>query len=156
MEAERKRMLGRIGRALPSVLGIVVGLWFMRGYDDQWVSWAGWAVFLYSTLRIVQHPALWWRYVVSGVAPTPPTDAKYTQPGRYQVELLGAGDRPIEVVKALREVSSLGLVEAKQLIDGAPTIVATNISESSATHVRDRISRAGGTANLSTPSSKPA
>ena len=151
MEPERTSIPHRVRRALPPVLGVILGLVIMRRYADEWLYWLGFATFLLSSLRIVLHPVRWWEFVVTG-APTPPTDVKYTHPGAYQVELLSAGNRPIEVVKALREVCGLGLVEAQQRVDDAPSVIASHISESSAAQVRDRIDRAGGTATFSVSS----
>ena len=48
----------------------------------------------------------------------------------FDVELSGAGDKKINVIKAVREITSLGLKEAKDMVDGAPTIVKEAASRS--------------------------
>jgi ribosomal protein L7/L12 len=121
----------------------------MRHYADQWLSWVGWALFVFSVLSVVLHPVAWWRYVVTGAVPPRTIDAKYTQPGTYQVQLVSAGERPIDVVEGLREVADLGLVEAKQRVDNPPAVIASELSPVSAAHVRDRIHNAGGTVSVS-------
>ena len=47
----------------------------------------------------------------------------------FDVELVAAGDAKINVIKAVREVTGLGLKEAKELVDGAPKAVKTGVSK---------------------------
>ncbi len=144
----------RVSRALPRVLGVIIGLILMLRYPDQWISWAGWALVVFSVVGAVVHPVAWWRYVMTGAISTSP-DPKYAQPGAYRVQLEGAGKRPIEVVKALREVSEVGLVEAKERVDNPPTVIAEGLSEDCAAQVRARVERAGGTASVVAETSDP-
>ncbi len=137
----------RVRRALPRVLGVIIGLILMRRYPDQWISWAGWAVFVFSVLGAAVHPVAWWRYVMTGAIPTPP-DREDARPGPYLVQLESAGKRPIEVVKALREVPEVGLVEAKEMVDNPPAVIAEGLSEDYAAQVRARVEHAGGTASV--------
>ena len=136
-----------VRRALPRVLGVIIGLILMRRYPDQWISWAGWAVFVFSVVGAAAHPVAWWRYVMTGAIPTPP-EPKDARPGAYLVRLESAGRRPIEVVKTLREVSEVGLVKAKESVDNPPAVIAEGLSEDYAAQVRARVERAGGTASV--------
>ena len=154
MESEPHSSWNRIRRAIPPVLGVVIGVLIMRRYADQWLSWVGWALFVFSVLSVVLHPVSWRRYVVTGVVPARPTNAKYTQPGTFQVQLMSAGERPIDVIKGLREVADLGWVEAKERVDNPPAVIASELSPVSAAHVRDRIHKAGGTVSVSNVTSE--
>ncbi|HET8617033.1 MAG TPA: ribosomal protein L7/L12 [Actinomycetales bacterium] len=155
VQRQRTNVLSRIVRALPPVLGAILGVVIMRREAGTWLSWIGFAVFLFSVLRVLARPTVWWRYVLTGGAPAEPTDATYIQPGSYHVELLSAGERPIEVIRALREACDLDVVEARQRVDDAPTRIASLISESSAVQVCERVARAGGAATLSSAESGP-
>jgi large subunit ribosomal protein L7/L12 len=61
----------------------------------------------------------------------------------FDVELLTAGDKKIQVIKVVRELTSLGLKEAKELVDGAPNKVKTGVSKEEAESVRNKLQEAG-------------
>jgi hypothetical protein len=83
--------------------------------------------------------------VINPPEPTPPP-AKFTEPGEYRVVLQVPGGKVIQVIKQIRETTHLGLVEAKKLIDDAPSVVAEGLSEQSAELVADRLRTAGARA----------
>jgi large subunit ribosomal protein L7/L12 len=62
----------------------------------------------------------------------------------FKVELQAAGDKKIQVIKVVREITGLGLKEAKDLVDGAPKIVKEGISKEEAEGIRNKIQEAGG------------
>lgn len=62
----------------------------------------------------------------------------------FTVELTDGGAQKIQVIKALREVTSLGLKEAKDLVDGAPKAVKENTSKEEAEEIKKKIEEAGG------------
>jgi large subunit ribosomal protein L7/L12 len=66
----------------------------------------------------------------------------------FDVILTGFGDKKIQVIKAVRECTSLGLKEAKDLVEGAPQPVKEGISKEEAESVKKKIEEAGGTAEI--------
>ena len=66
----------------------------------------------------------------------------------FSVVLTGAGANKINVIKAVREVTSLGLKEAKDLVDGAPKTVKENVSKEEAEAVRKKFTDAGATVEV--------
>jgi len=61
----------------------------------------------------------------------------------FDVELQSAGDKKIQVIKVVREITSLGLKEAKELVDGAPNKVKEGITKEEAEAIRDKLQDAG-------------
>jgi len=61
----------------------------------------------------------------------------------FTVMLLAAGDNKVNVIKAVREVTSLGLKEAKDLVDGAPKAVKEGVSKADADAVAKKLGDAG-------------
>lgn len=61
----------------------------------------------------------------------------------FDVVLLAAGEKKIQVVKVVRELTSLGLKEAKDLVDGAPNKVKEGISKEEAEAVRNKLQDVG-------------
>tara|TARA_B100001996_G_C18281811_1_gene447233 strand:- start:20 stop:415 length:396 start_codon:yes stop_codon:yes gene_type:complete len=66
----------------------------------------------------------------------------------FNVELTSAGDKKIAVIKAVREVTSLGLKEAKDLVDGAPSVVKESVSKDDAAEMQKKLEEAGATVTL--------
>lgn len=66
----------------------------------------------------------------------------------FDVELTSAGDAKINVIKAVREVTGLGLKEAKELVDGAPKMVKTGISKEEAESIKEKLEAAGAKVEL--------
>jgi len=62
----------------------------------------------------------------------------------FTVVLAAIGDNKVNVIKAVREVTSLGLKEAKDLVDGAPKPVKEGISKADAEAVAKKLTDAGG------------
>jgi len=62
----------------------------------------------------------------------------------FTVVLTAAGDNKVNVIKAVREVTSLGLKEAKDLVDGAPKPVKEGVSKADADSVAKKLTDAGG------------
>jgi large subunit ribosomal protein L7/L12 len=61
----------------------------------------------------------------------------------FAVHLLNAGDKKINVIKVVREVTSLGLKEAKDLVDGAPKMVKEGISKEEAAAIKKKFEDVG-------------
>lgn len=66
----------------------------------------------------------------------------------FTVELTAAGDNKINVIKAVREATGLGLKEAKDLVDGAPKAIKENAPKAEAEALKKTLEEAGGTVVL--------
>ncbi len=66
----------------------------------------------------------------------------------FDVVLTAAGDKKIQVIKAVRELTSLGLKEAKELVEGAPGPVLEGASKDDAEAAKAKIEEAGGSVEL--------
>ncbi len=66
----------------------------------------------------------------------------------FTVMLTGSGEKKIQVIKVVRELTGLGLKEAKDLVDGAPKPVKEGVSKAEAEDVKKKIEEAGGTVEL--------
>jgi large subunit ribosomal protein L7/L12 len=66
----------------------------------------------------------------------------------FSVILTGAGANKINVIKAVREVTSLGLKEAKDLVDGAPKPIKEGVSKDEAENIRKKFTEAGATVEV--------
>jgi large subunit ribosomal protein L7/L12 len=81
----------------------------------------------------------------SGAAPAAPAAEEQTE---FTVMLTGAGDNKVNVIKVVRAVTSLGLKEAKDLVDGAPKPVKEGINKADAEAILKQIVDAGGKAEI--------
>jgi large subunit ribosomal protein L7/L12 len=61
----------------------------------------------------------------------------------FAVHLMSAGDKKINVIKVVREVTSLGLKEAKDLVDGAPKLVKEGVSKDEAAAIKKKFEEVG-------------
>ena len=66
----------------------------------------------------------------------------------FDVELTSAGDKKIQVIKAVREITGLGLKEAKELVDGAPKVVKEGVNKDEADKLVATLEEAGATVTL--------
>ena len=66
----------------------------------------------------------------------------------FAVMLTGAGDKKLQVIKVVRELTGLGLKEAKDLVDGAPKAVKEGVSKAEAEEVQKKLVEAGATVEL--------
>jgi large subunit ribosomal protein L7/L12 len=66
----------------------------------------------------------------------------------FNVILTAAGDKKIQVIKVVRELTGLGLKEAKDLVDGAPKAVKEGINKAEAEEVKKKIEEVGGSVEL--------
>jgi len=66
----------------------------------------------------------------------------------YDVILASGGDKKIQVIKVVREITGLGLKEAKDLVDGAPKPIKEGVSKDEAEEIKKKIEEAGGTVEL--------
>jgi large subunit ribosomal protein L7/L12 len=66
----------------------------------------------------------------------------------FAVHLTAAGDKKINVIKVVREVTSLGLKEAKDLVDGAPKVVKEGVNKADADAAKKKLEEAGAKVEL--------
>ena len=66
----------------------------------------------------------------------------------FDVVLMGAGDKKIQVIKVVREVTGLGLKEAKDLVDGAPKPVKEKVSKEEAQSIKQKLEENGASVEI--------
>jgi large subunit ribosomal protein L7/L12 len=82
------------------------------------------------------------------VAPTLTAAAVVEEKTEFNVILSATGVNKISVIKAVREITGLGLKEAKDLVDSAPKMVKENIAKIEAEEIRKKLTEAGATVEL--------
>ncbi len=94
------------------------------------------------------------RYDVTAAAPVAMAAAPVAEAGAveektsFDVIFSAAGDKKIQVIKAVRELTSLGLKEAKELVDGAPQPVKTGVTKEEADAVKEKLEEQGAVVEL--------
>ena len=66
----------------------------------------------------------------------------------FDVELVSAGSSKVKVIKAVREITGLGLKEAKELVDNAPKVVKEAVSKAEAEEIKAKLEEQGAEVNL--------
>ena len=77
-----------------------------------------------------------------------PAAAGGEEKSEFTVVLAAAGDKKINVIKAVREATGLGLKEAKELVDGAPKPVKENVAKAEADELKAKLEEAGATVEV--------
>ncbi|OIP99145.1 MAG: 50S ribosomal protein L7/L12 [Zetaproteobacteria bacterium CG2_30_46_52] len=85
---------------------------------------------------------------VAGVAVAGGEAAAAEEQSEFAVMLMSAGDKKIQVIKAVREATGLGLKEAKEVVDGAPKAVKEGVSKDEAEALKAKLEEAGATIEL--------
>ena len=78
----------------------------------------------------------------------PAVEAPPEEKTEFDVILTGAGDKKIQVIKVVRAITSLGLKEAKDLVDGAPKPVKEKISKEEAAELQKQLEEVGATVEI--------
>ena len=87
--------------------------------------------------------------IAGGAAPASSADAGGSEEkSEFDIELTGVGEKKINVIKVIRTITSLGLKEAKELVDGAPTIVKESSAKEEAEDIKKQLEEAGATVTL--------
>lgn len=88
--------------------------------------------------------------VTSAVAAAGPAAAAAVveEQTEFNVVLVEAGDKKVNVIKAVRELTGLGLKEAKEKVDGAPQVVAEGVSKEAAEDAKKKLEEAGAKVEL--------
>ncbi|CAB1129957.1 ribosomal protein L12 (BL9) [Candidatus Hydrogenisulfobacillus filiaventi] len=81
----------------------------------------------------------------AGAAAGPAEEVEQTE---FDVVLTSAGDKKVQVIKAVRELTGLSLTEAKALVDGAPKAVKEKISRADAEAAKAKLEEAGATVEI--------
>ena len=66
----------------------------------------------------------------------------------FDVELPAAGDKKVGVIKVVREITGLGLKEAKELVDGAPNVIKEGVAAAEAEELKAKLEEAGASVTL--------
>ena len=66
----------------------------------------------------------------------------------FDVELTSAGASKVKVIKVVREITGLGLKEAKELVDGAPKVIKEGVEKAEAEDIKAKIEAEGGEVTL--------
>ncbi len=74
--------------------------------------------------------------------------AKVEEKTEFAVNLTAAGSNKIQVIKAIREITNLGLKEAKDLVDGAPKEIKAGVTKEEAEEIKKKITEAGGSVEI--------
>jgi len=74
--------------------------------------------------------------------------AEVEEKTEFDVILMGAGDKKINVIKVVREITALGLKEAKDLVDGAPKPVKEKIPKEEAAEIKAKLEEAGASVEV--------
>jgi len=82
----------------------------------------------------------------AGAAAAAPAAAE--EQTEFAVHLTATGDKKINVIKVVREVTSLGLKEAKDLVDGAPKVVKEGVSKDEAAAIKKKFEEVGATVEV--------
>ncbi|HOD18120.1 MAG TPA: 50S ribosomal protein L7/L12 [Candidatus Cloacimonadota bacterium] len=78
-------------------------------------------------------------------APAGNATAPAEEKSEFDVILQNAGEKKINVIKVVREITKLGLKEAKDLVDGAPKVVVEKVSKEEAENVKKKLEEVGAT-----------
>ncbi len=91
-----------------------------------------------------------WGVTAAAVAPAPVAaeTAPAEEKDEFTIMLTAAGDKKINVIKEIRTVTSLGLKEAKDLVEGAPKEVKTGVNKKEAEEIKKKLEAAGAKVEL--------
>ena len=84
----------------------------------------------------------------AGAAPADAGAAPAEEKTEFDVILAGAGDQKIKVIKEIRAITSLGLKEAKELVESAPQPIKEGVTKEEAQEIKEKIEAVGGSVEL--------
>jgi large subunit ribosomal protein L7/L12 len=85
---------------------------------------------------------------VAAVAAAPAAEAAVEEKTSFDVVLVAAGDKKIQVIKELRAITGLGLKEAKDVVDGAPAPVKQGASKDEAADIKAKLEAVGASVEV--------
>ncbi len=86
--------------------------------------------------------------MMAAAAPGGATPAAEEEKSSFNVELVEAGGNKIAVIKVVREVTGVGLADAKALVDGAPKVIKEGADKATAESIKKKLEEAGAKATL--------
>jgi large subunit ribosomal protein L7/L12 len=86
--------------------------------------------------------------MMAGGAGAPAGEAAAEQKTEFDVILTGSGDKKIQVIKEVRAITSLGLKEAKEVVDNLPKPIKEGVSKDEAEEIKGKIEAAGGSVEI--------
>ena len=86
--------------------------------------------------------------VAAVAAPTAAQAAPVEEKTEFTVMLTGFGDKKVQVIKAIRTITGLGLKEAKDLVEGVPAMVKEAIPKADAEKIKKELEESGGTVEI--------
>jgi large subunit ribosomal protein L7/L12 len=86
--------------------------------------------------------------VAVAASPAAAAAAPAEEKTEFTVVLAKAGDKKIDVIKVIREITGLGLKEAKDLVEGAPKTVKESVSKDEANKIKEKLTAVGATVEL--------
>ena len=108
-----------------------------------------------SSLTVVEAAELskqleekWGVTAAAAAAAAPPPAAPVEEKDEFTIMLTAAGDKKINVIKEVRAVTSLGLKEAKDLVEGAPKEVKSGVNKKEAEEIKKKLEAAGAKVEL--------
>ena len=90
----------------------------------------------------------WGVTAVTAAAPAAAAAAPAEEKSEYKVVLTAAGDKKINVIKEIRAVTTLGIKEAKDLVEGAPKEVKAGVNKKEAEEIKKKLEAAGAKIEL--------
>ena len=85
---------------------------------------------------------------VSAAAPVGAAGGEAAAKDSFTVELTSAGSAKVKVIKAVKDITGLGLKDAKDLVDNAPSAVKEDVKEDEANDIKEKLEAAGATVTL--------
>ncbi|HBO16494.1 MAG: 50S ribosomal protein L7/L12 [Candidatus Moranbacteria bacterium GW2011_GWE2_35_2-] len=86
--------------------------------------------------------------MMMGAMPAGGGEAVAEEKTDFDIELVAAGEQKINVIKAVREITGLGLKEAKDMVDAAPKVIKEKVAKAEAEEVKKKLEGSGATVNL--------
>tara|TARA_Y100000590_G_C15555940_1_gene952804 strand:- start:434 stop:820 length:387 start_codon:yes stop_codon:yes gene_type:complete len=86
--------------------------------------------------------------VAGAAAPAGGDAGAAEEKSEFDVEVTSVGEKKINVIKVIREITSLGLKEAKELADGAPSVIKEAVAKEEAEQFKTKLEEAGATVTL--------
>ncbi|KJV81457.1 ribosomal protein L7/L12 [Rickettsia hoogstraalii str. RCCE3] len=85
---------------------------------------------------------------VAAAGATAPAAEAAAEKTEFEIVLMAAGDKKVEVIKVVKDITGLGLIEAKKLVDEAPKSMKSNVKKAEAEEIKGKLEAAGAKVEL--------
>ncbi|MCX4084439.1 50S ribosomal protein L7/L12 [Rickettsia hoogstraalii] len=85
---------------------------------------------------------------VAAAGATAPAAEAAAEKTEFEIVLMAAGDKKVEVIKVVKDITGLGLIEAKKLVDEAPKPMKSNVKKAEAEEIKGKLEAAGAKVEL--------